>query len=69
MTYDCPTGISALSLLHPGDAEARFAGEDEQLVRWLTGGPSTGEGVEGSGGEVRGPRPSAHPRAGHVVGR
>ncbi|MEV3872762.1 GNAT family N-acetyltransferase [Streptomyces sp. NPDC049906] len=40
-------GIIALSPLHPDDAEAHFAGEDEQLVRWLNGGPSTREAVEG----------------------
>ncbi|MEU4172286.1 GNAT family N-acetyltransferase [Streptomyces sp. NPDC026665] len=39
-------GIITLSPLHPGDAEAHLAGEDEALVRWLSGGPGTREGVE-----------------------
>jgi RimJ/RimL family protein N-acetyltransferase len=39
-------GIITLSPLRPDDAEAHFAGEDEPLVRWLSGGPGTREGVE-----------------------
>jgi RimJ/RimL family protein N-acetyltransferase len=39
-------GIIALSPLRLDDAEAHLAGEDEQLVRWLSGGPGTREGVE-----------------------
>ncbi|EFL23113.1 GNAT family acetyltransferase [Streptomyces himastatinicus ATCC 53653] len=38
-------GIVTLSPLHPDDAEAHLAGEDEALVRWLSGGPSTPQGV------------------------
>ncbi|MBO8191879.1 GNAT family N-acetyltransferase [Streptomyces oryzae] len=39
-------GIITLSPLRPDDAEAHLAGEDEPLVRWLSGGPGTREGVE-----------------------
>ncbi|GHG92151.1 GNAT family N-acetyltransferase [Streptomyces lanatus] len=39
-------GVIALSPLVPADAEAHLAGEDEQLVRWLSGGPGTREGVD-----------------------
>ncbi|MFC9431398.1 GNAT family N-acetyltransferase [Streptomyces sp. NPDC056987] len=39
-------GIIALSPLRSDDAEAHLAGEDEALVRWLSGGPSTREGVK-----------------------
>ncbi|MGW4401105.1 GNAT family N-acetyltransferase [Amycolatopsis nivea] len=34
-------GDLALSPLHPDDAEAHFAGEDPELIRWLNGGPGT----------------------------
>ncbi|MGW0291172.1 GNAT family N-acetyltransferase [Streptomyces tuirus] len=39
-------GIITLSPLCLDDAEAHLAGEDEMLVRWLSGGPGTREGVE-----------------------
>ncbi|WP_234430897.1 GNAT family N-acetyltransferase [Streptomyces sp. NRRL F-4489] len=39
-------GIITLSPLCLDDAEAHLAGEDESLVRWLSGGPGTREGVE-----------------------
>lgn len=39
-------GIVALTPLRPDEARTHLAGEDEQLVRWLTGGPGTLEGVE-----------------------
>ncbi|MFE5815394.1 GNAT family N-acetyltransferase [Streptomyces sp. NPDC056479] len=39
-------GVIALSPLRPADAEAHLAGEDQQLVRWLSGGPGTREGVD-----------------------
>ncbi|QWA22145.1 GNAT family N-acetyltransferase [Streptomyces osmaniensis] len=39
-------GVITLSPLRPADAEAHLAGEDEQLVRWLSGGPGTREGVD-----------------------
>ncbi|WP_405911479.1 GNAT family N-acetyltransferase [Streptomyces longwoodensis] len=39
-------GVIALSPLRLDDAEAHLAGEDEPLVRWLSGGPGTREGVE-----------------------
>ena len=39
-------GVVTLSPLCPDDAEAHLAGEDEALVRWLSGGPSTPQGVE-----------------------
>jgi RimJ/RimL family protein N-acetyltransferase len=39
-------GTVTLSSLRLDDAEAHLAGEDEQLVRWLSGGPGTREGVE-----------------------
>jgi RimJ/RimL family protein N-acetyltransferase len=39
-------GIIALSPLRLDDAETHLAGEDEPLVRWLSGGPGTREGVE-----------------------
>jgi len=38
-------GVVTLSPLHLEDAEAHLAGEDEALVRWLSGGPSTPQGV------------------------
>ncbi|MFD8079294.1 GNAT family N-acetyltransferase [Streptomyces sp. NPDC059718] len=38
-------GIITLSPLRLDDAEAHLAGEDEPLVRWLSGGPGTREGV------------------------
>ncbi|MFH9348966.1 GNAT family N-acetyltransferase [Kitasatospora sp. NPDC017646] len=38
-------GVITLSPLRPEDAAAHLAGEDEALVRWLSGGPSTPEGV------------------------
>ncbi|MEU4744784.1 GNAT family N-acetyltransferase [Actinosynnema sp. NPDC023658] len=34
-------GLITISPLRPDDAEAHFAGEDEPLVRWLSGSPST----------------------------
>ncbi|MFD8009266.1 GNAT family N-acetyltransferase [Streptomyces sp. NPDC058955] len=39
-------GVVTLSPLHPDDAEAHLAGEDDLLVRWLNGGPGTRAGVE-----------------------
>ncbi|MGW0708070.1 GNAT family N-acetyltransferase [Streptomyces sp. NPDC002643] len=39
-------GVITLSPLRLDDAEAHLAGEDEPLVRWLSGGPGTREGVE-----------------------
>ncbi|MGW8762475.1 GNAT family N-acetyltransferase [Streptomyces sp. NPDC055815] len=39
-------GIVTLSPPRLDDVEAHLAGEDELLVRWLNGGPSTPEGVE-----------------------
>ncbi|PJN34376.1 GNAT family N-acetyltransferase [Streptomyces sp. CB02959] len=39
-------GITTLSPLRLGDAEEHLAGEDEALVRRLSGGPGTREGVE-----------------------
>lgn len=39
-------GIIALSPLRPEDTTAHLAGEDERLVRWLSGGTSTREDVE-----------------------
>ncbi|MEV4788265.1 GNAT family N-acetyltransferase [Streptomyces tuirus] len=39
-------GIITLSPLCLDDAEAHLAGEDEMLVRWLSGGPGTRAGVE-----------------------
>ncbi|MEU6744668.1 GNAT family N-acetyltransferase [Spirillospora sp. NPDC046719] len=39
-------GIITLSPLRPDDVEAHLAGEDEQLVRWLNGGPGTRDGIE-----------------------
>ncbi|MFB7290229.1 GNAT family N-acetyltransferase [Actinacidiphila glaucinigra] len=39
-------GIIALSPLRLDDAQAHLAGEDEPLVRWLSGGRGTREGVE-----------------------
>lgn len=39
-------GTIALSPLRVDDVEAHLAGEDELLVRWLNGGPSTRKGVE-----------------------
>ncbi|MFI9321697.1 GNAT family N-acetyltransferase [Kitasatospora aureofaciens] len=38
-------GVVTLSPLRPEDAAAHLTGEDEALVRWLSGGPSTPEGV------------------------
>ncbi|MFI9359563.1 GNAT family N-acetyltransferase [Kitasatospora sp. NPDC053057] len=38
-------GVITLSPLRPEDAAAHLAGEDEALVRWLSGSPSTPEGV------------------------
>lgn len=40
-------GIIALSPLRLDDVEAHLTGEDDLLVRWLSGGPGTREGVEG----------------------
>ncbi|WP_406637263.1 GNAT family N-acetyltransferase [Amycolatopsis sp. WGS_07] len=34
-------GVLALTPLRPADAEAHFAGEDAELIRWLNGGPGT----------------------------
>ncbi|VBA57508.1 Mycothiol acetyltransferase [Mycobacterium attenuatum] len=39
-------GALTLSPLCVDDAEAHLAGEDEQLIRWYSGGPGTPEGVE-----------------------
>ncbi|WP_055711222.1 GNAT family N-acetyltransferase [Streptomyces torulosus] len=39
-------GTVTLSPLRPEDAEVHLAGEDEELVRWLSGGRSTREGVD-----------------------
>lgn len=39
-------GIITLSPLRLDDVEAHLAGEDELLIRWLSGGPGTREGVE-----------------------
>lgn len=39
-------GALTLSPLRLDDAEAHLAGEDEQLIRWYSGGPGTREGVE-----------------------
>ncbi|WP_199043919.1 GNAT family N-acetyltransferase [Glycomyces salinus] len=38
-------GPVALRPLGPADFEAHLAGEDEELVRWLTGGPSEPDGL------------------------
>lgn len=38
-------GIITLSPLHPDDAEAHLAGEDQLLVRWLSGTNGTRDGV------------------------
>ncbi|RPF39072.1 hypothetical protein [Streptomyces sp. TLI_185] len=38
-------GTITLSPLRLDDAEAHLAGEDERLVRWLSRGPRTREGV------------------------
>lgn len=38
-------GTVTLSPLGPDDGPAHLAGEDEQLIRWLSGGPGTPEGV------------------------
>ncbi|MGR3935546.1 GNAT family N-acetyltransferase [Streptomyces sp. BRA346] len=38
-------GVVTLSPLHLEDAEAHLAGEDEALVRWLSGGRSTLQGI------------------------
>ncbi|MEV0174539.1 GNAT family N-acetyltransferase [Streptomyces sp. NPDC050803] len=39
-------GTITLTPLRPDDTDAHLAGEDEQLVRWLSGGPGTRAGVE-----------------------
>ncbi|MFG2630185.1 GNAT family N-acetyltransferase [Streptomyces sp. NPDC048473] len=39
-------GVVTLSPLRLDDVDAHLAGEDEQLVRWLSGGPGTRAGVE-----------------------
>ncbi|MET7311245.1 GNAT family N-acetyltransferase [Streptomyces sp. NPDC005571] len=39
-------GVVTLSPLCLDDVDAHLAGEDEQLVRWLSGGPGTRAGVE-----------------------
>ncbi|MCX4530919.1 MULTISPECIES: GNAT family N-acetyltransferase [unclassified Streptomyces] len=39
-------GFVTLSPLCPDDVDAHLAGEDDQLVRWLSGGPGTRAGVE-----------------------
>ncbi|WP_208637436.1 hypothetical protein [Amycolatopsis echigonensis] len=38
---DLSDGMLVLSPSRPDDAEAHFAGEDSELVRWLNGGPGT----------------------------
>ncbi|HEX2145925.1 MAG TPA: GNAT family N-acetyltransferase [Glycomyces sp.] len=44
---DAPLSDGTVTLvpLGPADFEAHFAGEDEELVRWLSGGPTTPEGL------------------------
>jgi RimJ/RimL family protein N-acetyltransferase len=39
-------GTVTLSALRLDDVDAHLAGEDEPLVRWLSGGPGTRQGVE-----------------------
>jgi RimJ/RimL family protein N-acetyltransferase len=39
-------GIVTLSPLRVNDVDAHLAGEDDLLVRWLSGGPGTRQGVE-----------------------
>ncbi|MEV6975839.1 GNAT family N-acetyltransferase [Kitasatospora sp. NPDC093806] len=39
-------GVVTLTPFRAGDADAHLAGEDEQLVRWLAGKPSTRASVE-----------------------
>ncbi len=46
LSDDLSDGIVTLSPLCLDDVEAHLLGEDEQLVRWLSGGPSTRAGVE-----------------------
>ncbi|GAA1024085.1 MULTISPECIES: GNAT family N-acetyltransferase [Amycolatopsis] len=41
MRFSGLDGELALSPLRPDDAEAHFAGEDPELIRWLNGGPGT----------------------------
>ncbi|MGH8876811.1 MAG: GNAT family N-acetyltransferase [Stackebrandtia sp.] len=38
-------GVIVLTPFHPRDAEAHLAGEDADMERWLSGGPSTPEGL------------------------
>ncbi|MGA4837868.1 GNAT family N-acetyltransferase [Streptomyces sp. G45] len=38
-------GVIALTPLTLDDLDAHLAGEDDQLVRWLSGGPSTRDGT------------------------
>lgn len=38
-------GTVTLTPLGPADYDAHLAGEDAELVRWLSGGPSTPEGL------------------------
>lgn len=39
-------GVLTLAPLRPADAATHLAGEDAELVRWLSGGPGTLAGVE-----------------------
>ena len=39
-------GVVTLRPLDPADVRAHLAGEDEELIRWLHGGPGTPERVE-----------------------
>jgi len=41
-----PDGAVVLRPLDLDDIDAHLAGEDEELVRWLNGGPGTRDGVE-----------------------
>lgn len=43
---DLADGELILSPLNPDDVHAHLAGEDDLLVRWLNGGPSTRAGTE-----------------------
>lgn len=44
--HELSDGTVTLSPLRLDDVEAHLAGEDDLLVRWLTGGPATRQGVE-----------------------